>query len=240
MPETDLTQWDGWWIRSRRDLAEQDRNVIGEVLPDGYRLKLRNIIANKEMFVVDVGAHIGAFARCIHQRNPAAEIVCVEACPENIPALKANTRGFLGSVIHAACTYEPGEIELLNSVKENGTATGGSIVAVKAETPEPFEPNPNLYWRDDRPLRKVTLEQITANAGRDRIDVLKLDCEGSEFSILANADVSRIGFICGEYHGEERWEPFVKERFADWGYSVHHRAGGLGIFHLQNPGWCTV
>jgi FkbM family methyltransferase len=239
MLANDLREWNGFWIRRRADLAQQDRNVLSEVIPDGYRLGLRKVQPDAPLFVVDVGAHIGAFAKNWHERNPAAEIVCVEACPENIACLTANVVGF-ARVIHAACTYEPGELELLNSVKENGTATGGSIVTVKADTPEPFEPNPNHYWRDDRPLAKVTLEELMDSSGRDRVDVLKLDCEGSEFSILAHADVSRIGFICGEYHGETRWEAFVKERFADWGYSVHHRAGGLGIFHLQNPDWCTV
>jgi FkbM family methyltransferase len=226
----------GWWIRRRPDLAAQDRNVLGEVLPDGYRCN-RLSLDQAGLFVVDVGAHIGGFSKYWHDRDARAQLVAVEVCPENLPALKANVARF-ADVIHAACTYEAGEVALLNSIKEGGTATGGSTLI--AADDEPAQADPNLYWRDARPLAKITLEEIMDRAGRGRIDVLKLDCEGSEFSILAGADVSRIGFICGEYHGEERWEAFVKERFAGWRYEVFHRAGGLGIFHLRNPSWCRV
>jgi FkbM family methyltransferase len=228
----------GWWIRKRPDLAQQDRNVIGEVIPDGYRCN-RLSLDQAGLFVVDVGAHIGSFTKYWRDRDARAQLVAVEACPENLAALRANVARY-ADVIHAACTYEAGEIMLLNSVKEDGTATGGSIVVAKDAEHQPFQANPNLYWRDDRSLPTITLEQIMERAGRSRIDVLKLDCEGSEFSILAGCDIDRIGFICGEYHGEQRWEAFVKDRFAGWRYEVFHRAGNLGVFHLRNPVWCRV
>lgn len=225
------------WTR-RGKLGDQDGNVIAEVaVHDGYRLSLRTP-KRAGLVVFDIGAHIGAFARTWNEKHPGDTIVCVEACPENIPVLAANVAGF-ASVFHAACTYEPGRLALLNSVKENGTATGGSIVvqADEIERPGPsFQAEPNLYWRDLRRLPTVTLEDLMRAVGADRIDVLKLDCEGSEMSILANTpSLDKIGFVFGEYHGQERWDALVAARFAGWPYAVMHAAGGLGIFHLENP-----
>jgi methyltransferase family protein/methyltransferase FkbM-like protein len=71
--------------------------------------------------------------------------------------------------------------------------------------------------------------------GLERIDVLKLDCEGSEFSILDHTtSLDRIGAIVGEYHGRERFLELVARRFADWEFRIL-REGDIGTFWLINP-----
>jgi len=225
----------GIWCRP--EYNGQDENVVGEVIrANSYRLDIRPTRKGMQEIVFDIGAHVGTFASEWRKKNPSARITCVEACPENLPILRANVGGFAQHVIHAACTYEPGKLYLLNSCKEGGTATGGStVVRAKDIKKETFG---HLYWEDRRPLPKMTLERLMSFSDVDHIDVLKLDCEGSEFSILENTkSLDRIGFICGEYHGEERWTELVERIFKPrgWGYYVPHRAGGLGIFHLQNP-----
>lgn len=214
--------------------GQQDRDVVREViLNDGYKLEIRKIRNDAKSFVIDIGAHIGTFARAWHDRDPFASIVCVEVCPENLPILHANTDA-IARVECAACTYEAGEIRLLNSIKVDGTATGGSIVVKEGQ----MTTYGNLYWLDARPIRKITLEEIMVENGFPRIDCLKLDCEGSEFSILQNATcLDRVGFICGEYHGRDKWEDLVHTKFSNWGYAHLCTSGELGIFHLQNPEW---
>jgi hypothetical protein len=92
------------------------------------------------------------------------------------------------------------------------------------------------YWPDTRPLPTVTLEQIIAEHHLDRIDVLKLDCEGSEFSILENTtSLDSIGAIVGEYHGRERFLELVARRFADWQFRIL-REGDPGTFWLVRKG----
>lgn len=228
-------QHQGVWCRP--EFNGQDENVVGEVVSaNSYRLDIRPTRKGMQEIVFDIGSHVGTFSREWIKKNPSARITCVEACPENLPILRANVGGFAQHVIHAACTYEPGKLLLLNSCKEGGTATGGSTV-VRAEDAKRGTYG-HLYWEDARPLTKMTLERLMEYSDVDHIDVLKLDCEGSEFSILENTtSLDRIGFICGEYHGEDRWTELVERIFKPkgWGYYVPHRAGGLGIFHLQNP-----
>lgn len=212
-------------------LGRQDCDVVGEVIcNDGYRTSLRGHRGPGEI-VVDIGAHIGCFGVLWHNKNPGARIACVEVCPENIPVLQANV-GQFAQIINAACSYDPGDLWLLNSVKEGGTATGGSIVIPAVDRNDVT----HLHWQDQRPIRKVTLEEIMASLGTDHIDVLKLDCEGSEFSILEHTpSLDRIGIIFGEYHGQERWDELRERKFQGWDYGNMHAAGGLGIFHLVNP-----
>lgn len=226
------------WIRTGEH-GQQDRDVIAEVIHgNGYRLDLRGD-GGEAPLVVDVGAHIGTFAKLFHARNPTAEIWCCEVCPENWDCLARNVRGEgIGRVVCGAITYEQGDLVLLNSYKPGGTATGGSRVVEAEEVPS-AQAFGHLYWCDRRVIDKFTLEQIMTWAGRDWIDVLKLDCEGSEFSILEHGPMERVGFICGEYHGWARFDELRRRKFADWDFGHMHRSGGgpdaLGIFHLVNP-----
>jgi FkbM family methyltransferase len=233
---------EGFWVR-RGDLGGQDAVVIGEVV-HGNTYRIDQLTPKKEgLVVVDVGAHIGSFAKAWHEKDPSATIVCVEACPENLPVLACNVAGF-ASIIHAACTYVPGRLALRNSVKAGGSATGGSIVLPLDEIENQLQAwgaAAHLYWEDRRILPKVTLEQIMGSCGVDRIDLLKLDCEGSEFSILSGCDISKIGCIVGEWHGDS-WEEFRQQRLSRWEYVVTHGVAGsnIGSFRARNPEWCNV
>lgn len=211
----------------------QDCQGVQEVIIENtYATHVRPTRGDGEV-VFDIGSHIGSFAVHWRNKNPKAIFVCVEVAPENIPILIENV-GHFARVVHGACTYEASPIRLLNSVMENGVATGGSIVT----TDNPKDFNPHHYWLDERPIRRVTLESLMAEASVDRIDVLKLDCEGSEFSILENCDcLDRIGFICGEFHDRTRWDELQNRLFRDWPASRGPSLGEHGIFHLQNPNW---
>lgn len=228
---TKLIQRDGFWIRE--DNQEQDLLVVRDVYQqDTYRLGLIPQFVEAAELVVDVGAHIGTFAKLVHDQNPKARIVCIEACPENLEALQKNVGDF-ATIVHAACSYERGKPMLLNAVWPNCSSTGGSIVSFPPHTCAAR--GDTQYWLDERPLPVVTLESPLV-AGEKRIDLLKLDCEGCEFSVLGRTPIlDRIGFIVGEYHGAARWNLLLAERFASWDYGHHFESGGLGIFHLRNP-----
>ena len=91
------------------------------------------------------------------------------------------------------------------------------------------------YWADFRSIRVLTLEDLMREQGFDHIDILKLDCEGSEFSILGKtSSLDRIGLIVGEYHDKEKFQRLVVERFAGWDLQILHD-GDLGTFWLTNP-----
>lgn len=221
----------------RQNNVNQDLTIVDDVYwRDCYKTAIIPQVVENAAVVVDIGAHIGTFAKLVHEKNPTAKIICVEACPENIEALRANVGAF-AEIVHAACSYEDGELALCNAVRPDCVSTGGSIVVPAADVMAHAQ---GPYWPDTRPLPKVTLEQLGAQFGFDKIDLLKLDCEASEFSILGGCDIARVRFILGEYHGRERWDKFRQVRFADWDYGHMSMAGDMGNFHLRNTAAATV
>ena len=69
------------------------------------------------------------------------------------------------------------------------------------------------YLKIDQAVTPITLEEIVAQEDLAAIDILKLDCEGCEHSVLgtAEADVlQRIRFIVGEYHGFDRFTAVMR------------------------------
>lgn len=240
-PAPGLVRVGDWWLHA--DNVEQDLVIVGDVYEqDAYRLRLLPGILAEAKLVLDIGAHVGCFARYVHERNPQATIVCVEACAENLDALRANV-GEFAHVVHAACTYESGDVGLLNAIRPQCESTGGSTVRPLATLEGGPQQTGYVYWHDRRPLRKVTLEELVAEFGdgSPRVDLLKLDCEESEFSILAETQLlPHVRMIVGEYHGEARWHKFRAQRFGPaWDYGLMFSDGGgyTGLFHYANRDW---
>ena len=199
--KTGLVKAGDFWVRD--DNMEQDLVVVKDVYDgDCYRTSLLGTFADDEV-IVDIGAHIGAFAKLWHKRNPRARIICVEACPENLDCL-AGQRGRLRHRGPCRLHLRGGRTGPAQRGPAHCESTGGSTVlpADKLDDKSLHQPG-YQYWHDRRPLPKLTLEELMAQLGVDHIDLLKLDCEGSEFSILEKTPSrSRIHFILGEYHGQ--------------------------------------
>lgn len=232
-----LAERDGWWYR--KGLQSQDWTTIRTAYTEDEYHLLDLRMARRNECIVDVGACIGGFTRRAHERNPHAHLFAVEALAENIPCLTANV-GTFATVIPAAMTYEP-DPAILSSLTDDTKASGGSVVKPRREV-ESY--SGGQYERQLRPLDTITLEEVMGRWGIDYIDCLKLDCEGSEYSILANATcLGRVGCIVGEYHGgRDRWNEFVAARFAadrwwHYTYNWHDHMGNFWLTSRERPGW---
>jgi len=200
---TELVQADhGFWIRD--GLKREDTIVVKDVYAgDCYGLKSLGFTPET---ILDIGAHIGCFSRLAHELFPQAKIIAVEANPRNIPALQKNAGDF-AEIVEAACTYEQGELSLASTVYAGSRNSGGSVL-IAGDRPakrlvDVYEPLPVK--------RRVTLEELA-----ERIDVLKLDCEGSEISVLRNCELSRVGVVVAEWHDDLAWQELLAERFQGW------------------------
>lgn len=151
-----------FWLRA--DNIDQDLVVVQDIAEeDSYHIDEMPI---PRPIVVDVGAHIGCFSKRFHQRCPTAQIIAVECCPENLPALKENIGG-LAAIEQAAVTYDD-DVALLNAVFPQCVSTGGSTVINRSVLKKQLEAGDisaerseaTDYWADERPLRTLTLEEI--------------------------------------------------------------------------------
>ncbi len=220
----------GFWMPEKN--FHQSDEIIHDVYQgDAYRMDLRGV-PNYAEFVVDVGANIGTFSKRWHERNPQAKIACVEVNRHLIEALCANVGDF-ATVIPRACHYGK-DLRLLDAVTGAASRSlGGSVVCSEEQQQTCTDPQ---YFHEPIPVETITLEGVQEQCGFPHIDVLKLDCEASEFSILEHCDLARIGMIYVESHGATRWRELLARRFGGWDIGHMRAAGEFEIWHLVNPG----
>jgi FkbM family methyltransferase len=177
-----------------------DHHVVHEVVQT-YRVEelARQYSRQSRVMVVDIGAHIGTFSVLIATLLPRAVVHAFEPAPENFEVLQANIRhaGLEGRVhaTHAAVGRRTGFFATADiSRSPDLQNTGGHSV-----TGVPVHEIPPSDGRMYAPV-------LSLDALFDReplIDILKIDCEGSEFEILYSltADqLGRIDTILGEVH----------------------------------------
>lgn len=141
---------------------------------------------NPKSKIIDIGAHIGSFAYSCLVRG-CDNIICFEPDIENFEILTKNLEQFKGKVKNEnKAVWGNREVEKLYFSGFVMPNTGHGTV---------------FFERINRPtyVRYVTLDEILVNY--DNIDILKLDCEGSEYNIIYNTEnLHKIKRIVGEYH----------------------------------------
>lgn len=185
--------------------AEWDRRIIEEASQQYVYGDIFDWRAMRR--VVDVGAHIGAFACWLHGINPAAEIVTVEPDRTNYELSLHNLPAAYGITPYCGVVWYGDEPLVMQAFREPDNAGSHTVRAAQDGDPV-FE------------TLRYTLEELVDDHEWPAIDALKLDCEGSEYNILANAplDILRgCQVIVGEYHdGPDRFRAECVDRLASW------------------------
>jgi FkbM family methyltransferase len=202
------------WIRDERP---GDVNVVGEVIR-GDTYMLRQLAPNfpEVEVIVDVGGHIGCFGILASRWWPKARIFGVEPNPRSHELMALNYRDHIAN---AGCkTYEGAVRYDGNNVLTDGrSATGGGFMANPDWKPGKGAPGHERYSVLATEVELFSLESIVDENELGGIDLLKLDCEGSEIDILESMtpeQASRIKAICGEYHrGREKILELLARRF---------------------------
>ena len=137
--------------------------------------------------VVDLGANVGLSFRWLRARYPGARFVCVEPDPGNLEILTANVRAVdAEAIIHAACV--------------GGYERRVALASVDGEW--------GFRMTDAGPEENVlpvmTMETLIADAGIDRIGVLKCDIEGAEAEVFADCSswIDRVDAMSIECHAD--------------------------------------
>jgi FkbM family methyltransferase len=184
--------------------------------------------------VVDVGANLGLFALWAAPQVPRGRLISIEPTTA-FEFLERNVkRGRLVNVspLRLAAGREEGAIELVSY-------RSVSALSHRADLRPHRIHRMLLRGLGARGLetRRVSvpcrpLEQILASQGVDRVDFLKLDCEGSEFEIvrsLSTEALARIGRIAIEFHefrADYRAEDLAAH-LEHHGFAVTRRGGRL-------------
>ncbi len=160
---------------------------------DDYRLdSIKKWLTTEAPNIIDVGANVGYFSAFSFTRFPKARVISVEPIPKNLALLKANRHRNQGK-----------NWELVEGVMSNET---GSIEITFDDTDD-FSTSASVVGLDDGEdrleVQAFSLEDFLGKHRMKQVDILKLDCEGSEYNILYGSDtetLQRVHFITMETH----------------------------------------
>jgi FkbM family methyltransferase len=175
--------------------------------------------------VVDVGAHIGSFS-LLAAKKKAAVVHAYEANHANFELLHHNCSGEKQVVCHREAVWRSDEERefLTWSPSEDRVNTGGGSVIDGAGN------------GGSETVPAVSFDDVVDRVG-GKVDILKLDCEGSEYPILfTSKKLSAINTIVGEWHpvaSESSWTADALESFlrsAGFDTEFNPTSNGLGHF----------
>ena len=231
--------WKGrWWLVC--DTRYQDANAAKEVLAGGcYDAFIARSARGGRLSYVNVGAHIGTFDIAVASLVAEVPFACsVEMHPGTFARLNFNLHLNGLSQVRTVNVGVGGEI---------GTATictSGSSLAHKLST----APGGNGATENGTSVPVLTLGALLdrAAAGDREFDLLKLDCEGAEYAIIAEAApalLRRFAHLVIELHPtadesavEDLWRKLASCGFAPDGEKpVAFTAGVLRFWTRNEP-----
>lgn len=173
---------------------------------DNYLGKISNPV------VVDVGANTGGYSAACHECNKSAQIYALEPHPISFKELKKNAQGKKIFAFNYGISNESGKKTLYDrtDLSSGGTAHASLyqnvIEGIHGVTSAAFESD------------FITLDNFISSAQIKKIDLLKIDTEGHELSVLKSAvkalrsgNIMAIQFEFNEMNIESRI--FMKDFF---------------------------
>lgn len=163
--------------------------------------------------VLDIGAGPGEFAIDVALRHPSCAIHAFEPSPAAHDLLRRNL------ALNGIATVVP-----------HALAVGAFDGTAALDASSPYTSLHRCVPSDDRGSVEATrvevrtLDSVVRDLGLERIDFLKIDCEGSEFDILGAASaesLARVHRICAEVHDvSEREGGALTDLLSEAGFSV--------------------
>lgn len=165
------------------------KTVQWELMQDEYGIE--GIEFQPGDVVLDVGANTGIFSIYLAQMHPEITIHAFEPVPATYRRLLANleANGVTNVIPHnMAITADGRALELHLTPQNSGAATA-------------FLTRPYANGHEHIEVASTTLSAFMQSRAIEWITLLKIDCEGAEYEILADTAVlQQVDYLSGELH----------------------------------------
>lgn len=225
-----------FYCRESTNDAALVAGIMGE---DEYDLEGERIAG----WVIDVGAHIGIVALSIARDFPEAKVVAVEAVHANVEVLLKNVS--LNSlsdrvIVEWAAATKPGvlSVPIIYDYVSVGTRDG-TMPSIDQPYVKDCRYIGNIFEYPEGEQQAKTemvigmsLDRLMERHQMDRVQLLKIDCEGCEYAFLKTKAVDKVDRIIGEFHrGFPNIEKLLKKTHD---LTVRVDRGGVGIFEANH------
>ncbi len=199
--------------------------LFAEIFKEGCYFQ-KGIKIGPQAIVVDVGANIGLFTLCVALRQPTARIYALEPIPQTYHVLQCNAHLWApGAIVDNRALGRAEESAVFTHYPEFSGASGryadpasdeagmNALALHQARDAQLSETDSSFiqkalapHWRSEVVVCRVTtLSKLMSEYELPRIDLLKIDAEGSEVEILQGVDARdwhRIQQVVLEVHSE--------------------------------------
>lgn len=185
-----------------------------------YEVFLREDYKNikKGDVVVDIGSNLGYLSLYAVEKG-ASKVFSIEPDPTNFAYLKENTKDFEEIIpIQYAISDKRGELDFYQG-EASSIATSHKL----SENITPFK-----YSKQSIKVKSIDPNSLIDEYGIEKIDYLKIDCEGAEFEFFDTIDEKflseKVKFIIGEVHrfagSQSDYEKTIKQKLIRCGFDV--------------------
>jgi FkbM family methyltransferase len=142
--------------------------------------------------IIDIGAGIGEFTLYAALMQPNTQVFAFEPYPESFALMQENLR------LNAVTNVQAFDQAV-------GATSGELLLDLTSGEPLQFQSHQmnDLHVKKSLPVHSLSLVDALTGLGLESCDLLKLDCEGAEYSILFGVPQSaleKIRHIVMEYH----------------------------------------
>jgi FkbM family methyltransferase len=222
-------------VKKRQAALEPDPETLVELSIPGAKILVRTGTHDIDIFeqiflmrdcaapstihpglIIDGGAHIGCSAIWFALAFPNARIIAVEPDKNNYNLLKRNVSAFKNiTCVHGAIWGVSGPVAIANPDQD----PWGFTVQSDTDTPQASA------------IMGITIGDLLASSGENRIGLLKLDIEGAERQVFASryeSWLSATDAIMIELH--DRYQPGCTESF----FAAVNRFGFIPVKQSQH------
>ncbi|MGB8195502.1 MAG: FkbM family methyltransferase [Acidimicrobiales bacterium] len=187
-----------WWFGGR--LYSDSR--LGLLLMPGYLQECRSVLGavsplvaapDSPLFVLDIGANVGQFARTLLALDASAQVLSVEPNPVVLPILRKNLTAFAGRSFILTRAVGP-EMKQSDFFFVVGKSAQGSMYAENAVKDLVGDPTPRRVPIEEGPITSEQFAQIGWSPSQI-VDLVKLDVEGYEMTALAGLSTIEFRFL---------------------------------------------
>jgi FkbM family methyltransferase len=174
-----------------RSVAQAAMNYQpGHVTTSGEQAALAEIRrqSGDARIIFDIGANIGVWSALAHEAFPTATIHAFEPDPKTCEELQVNTSSSV--ITHCAAMSDDVGVKTLHSVPEMSWLSSLDVQDLSRM---------HVTQTESRQVQCTTVDEFCAAEGIDTVDLLKIDVEGHELSVLRGAHSmlsnGRVAFV---------------------------------------------